>query len=220
VREALFAAGAGTIGKYSECSFVMPGTGTFRPATTANPTIGTAGGAREQVSEVRIEVLYEKHIEKNLLEALRNSHPYEEVAYELIALKNEHQELGAGMVGRLPTPADEKDFLATIRDTFHTGCIRHTALRGKQIEKVAVCGGSGSFLLKDAIRSGADIFITADFKYHQFFDAEGRILIADIGHFESEQFTPEIFKAYLTNKFPNFAVLLSGINTNPLQYFC
>lgn len=220
VRDAMFAAGAGTLGKYTECSFNTPGTGTFRPNGDADPAIGEAGGSREWVDEIKIEVIVEKHNEGKVLAALFNSHPYEEVAYELIPLPNPNQEIGSGMIGALPSPMPEEEFLALLKGKMNAGCVRHTSLRGRNIEKVAVCGGSGSFLLPDAIRSGADIFVTADFKYHQFFDAEGKIIIADIGHYESEQFTSEIFETILKKKFPNFAILLSNLSTNPVKYFC
>jgi putative NIF3 family GTP cyclohydrolase 1 type 2 len=164
--------------------------------------------------------LVEKHAERAILQALRNAHPYEEVAYEIVALNNLHQEIGAGMLGNLPYPMETMDFLQIIKDQMKTGCIRHTDLLNKKIERVALCGGSGSFLLNDAIQAGADIFITGDYKYHQFFDAEEKIIIADIGHYESEQFTSEIFEEILKKKFPNFAVLLSNLITNPVKYFC
>jgi hypothetical protein len=220
VRDAMFAAGAGTVGKYKECSFNTGGTGTFKPGSDANPAIGEAGGGREWVEEVKIEVLVAKHAEGAVLKALFGSHPYEEVAYELIPLQNNNQELGAGMIGRLPEPMTGEAFLEVIKKQMQAGCIRHTPLGGKPIATVAVCGGSGAFLLKDAIQAGADIYITADFKYHQFFDAEGKIVIADIGHYESEQYTCEIFETILKKKFPNFAVLLSNISTNPVKYYC
>jgi dinuclear metal center YbgI/SA1388 family protein len=220
VRDALFAAGAGDIGRYRECSFNTNGIGSFRPGADANPAIGTAGGPREMVDEVKIEVLVPTHLETKVMRALFDAHPYEEVAYEFIALQNPNQELGAGMVGTLPQPMEVKAFLSFLKERMQTDCIRHTHLLNKQIEKVALCGGSGSFLLKEAIGAGADVFITGDFKYHQFFDAEGRIVIADIGHFESEQFTVEIFEELLKEKFPNFAVLLSNYKTNPVKYFC
>ena len=220
VREALFAAGAGEIGLYSECSFNTIGTGTFKPDENAQPAIGEAGGPREQPGEVKIEVLVPKHREGQVLKALFNSHPYEEVAYEMVALENLNQEIGAGMVGVLAEPMEEWDFLGRLKQQMKTDCVRHTELRGKKVLKVAICGGSGSFLLKDAIATGADVFVTGDFKYHQFFDAEDRIVIADIGHYESEQFTKEIFEAILKEKFPNFATLLSNLSTNPVKYFC
>lgn len=219
VREALFAAGAGNIGKYRECSFNTEGKGTFRPDADADPAIGTAGGPRETVEEVKIEVLVTRDKESQVLKALYAAHPYEEVAYEFIALENVNQEMGAGLVGSLPEPMEEIAFLAHIKDKMKADCIKYTRLSGKRVQKVAICGGSGSFLLKDAIRAEADVFITADFKYHQFFDAENRIVIADIGHYESEQYTVELFLDILTEKFPNFAFLLSGLSTNPVKYF-
>jgi len=197
IRDALFAAGAGSIGFYNECSFNTVGTGTFRAHEDADPAIGEAGGARETVEEVKIEVIVEKHNERPVMQALWSNHPYEEVAYELVPLPNPNQQIGAGMVGVLPGPMEEWEFLAFLKKHMKTDCIRHTALLGKKITRVAVCGGAGSFLLKDAINAKADIFITGDFKYHQFFDAEGKIIIADIGHYESEQFTSEIFEALL-----------------------
>ncbi len=220
VRDALFAAGAGDIGQYSECSFNTGGTGTFKPDANANPAIGTTGGPRESVEEVKIEVLVQKDREARVLKALFKNHPYEEVAYEIVAIQNPNQQLGAGMVGSLPAPMEESAFLTFLKERMHTNCIRHTPLSGKTIQKVALCGGSGSFLLNDAINAGADVFITGDFKYHQFFDAEGKIIITDIGHYESEQFTVEIFRDILNEKFRNFAVLISNINTNPVKYFC
>ena len=220
VRDALFAAGAGGIGKYTECSFNTAGQGTFRPGAGTAPAIGEAGGGRELVEEVKIEVLVEQHSVRSVMAALKASHPYQEVAYELIPLPNENQGIGAGMVGTLAEGVDELAFLSFVKTQMQAACIKHTELRGRKIEKVAICGGSGSFLLRDAIAAGADIFITSDYKYHQFFDAEGQIIIADIGHYESEQYTPEIFAAVLNEKFPNFAILLSNLSTNPVKYFC
>jgi dinuclear metal center YbgI/SA1388 family protein len=220
VRQALFTSGAGDIGKYRECSFNTDGEGTFRPDKDANPVIGEAGGPRETVKEVKIEVLVQKHKEAAVLKALFENHPYEEVAYEFIALQNPNQEIGAGMVGFLPNPMEGVEFLPYLKRKMNVSCIRHTALTDKPVTKIAVCGGSGSFLLSDAIRANADVFITGDFKYHQFFDAEGRIVIADIGHYESEQYTRELLQAILKEKFPNFAILLSNLSTNPINYFC
>jgi dinuclear metal center YbgI/SA1388 family protein len=219
VREALFAAGAGDIGKYRECSFNTQGAGTFKPDADADPAIGEAGGPREQVAEVKIEVLVQQHKEARILKALFDAHPYEEVAFEFIHLHNANQELGAGLVGTLPAPMDGRDFLQMLKRQMNTECIRHTALLQKPIQKVALCGGAGSFLLKEAMAAGADVFITGDYKYHQFFDADGRILIADIGHGESEQFTPQLLQRILGEKLRNFALLLSETKTNPVNYF-
>lgn len=220
VRDALFAAGAGAIGKYEECSFNMPGTGTFRPGKNANPEIGQAGGPREWVDEVKIEAIVPQHLEARVLRALFEAHPYEEVAFEFIQLHNANQELGAGLVGDLSEPMEATAFLSHVKTAMNTACIRHTAALVKPILKVALCGGSGSFLLKEALAAGADAFITADYKYHQFFDADGRILIADIGHWESEQFTPELLQRIIAQKLPTFATLLSETRTNPVHYFC
>ena len=220
VRNALFAAGAGSIGQYSECSFNNEGHGTFKPHENANPTIGIAGGAREWVPETKIEVIVAQHLQQQVIAALLAAHPYEEVAYEVIAIGNLNKEVGAGIVGLLPEPMPVMAFFELLKTQMKTQCIKYTALSATHVHKIALCGGSGSFLLKEAISSKADIFITSDYKYHQFFDAENRIMIADIGHFETEQYTPEIFKEILREKFPNFAVLLSNTLTNPVNYFC
>lgn len=219
VRDALFAAGAGDIGQYKECSFNTNGTGTFRPETGADPAIGKPGGPREWVDEVKIEVLVQRDREARVLKALFENHPYEEVAYEFVSLQNPNQEMGAGMLGFLREPMSETAFLGHIKAKMGANCIKYTQLSGKNVQKVAICGGSGSFLLTEAIAAGADIFITSDFKYHQFFDAEGKIVIADIGHYESEQYTTELFMAILKEKFPNFAFFLSDLSTNPVKYF-
>jgi len=219
VRDALFAAGAGNIGRYHDCSFSSRGTGTFKPEPGADPLIGEAGGPRERVNEVKVEVLVQRYLQPRVLRALFEAHPYEEVAFEFIHLANPNQEVGAGAVGTLPEPMDETAFLTRVSALFGGSGLRHTALRGKPVQKVAVCGGSGSFLIKDAIAVGADAFITADLKYHQFFDADGRILLADIGHYESEIRTVDLLLRFLTDKFPNFAVLKTGTITNPVHLF-
>jgi len=219
LRNVLFAAGAGSIGDYSECSFSSPGTGSFRPGSNASPKIGNAGGKREEVEETKIEVLVPIHLESRILKALLGQHPYETVAYEMIDLANVNQELGAGLIGELEHEMDETSFFKLLLNKMECTCIRHSPLLNHPIRKVALCGGSGSFLLKEAIKAGADVFITGDYKYHQFFDAEDQILIADIGHYESEQFTPELLLGILAKKLPNFALLLSGTTTNPVNYF-
>jgi dinuclear metal center YbgI/SA1388 family protein len=219
LRDALFAAGAGAIGKYSECSFGLEGSGTFRAASDANPTIGEAGGPRETQAETKLEVLVPRHLERKVLQALFTNHPYEEVAYEMIRLQNANQELGAGLIGELPLPMEPAAFLRHLKDRMGAACVRHTELPGKPVQRVAICGGSGSFLLKQAIAQGADAFVSADYKYHQFFDAEGRILIADIGHWESEQYTIELLRDIIAEKNPTFALLLSQTKTNPVNYF-
>lgn len=217
VRNALFEAGAGHIGQYSNCSFNSEGIGTFKGGATSKPTIGQPLEDQE-AKEVKIEVLLPKHITHQVLSALGVAHPYEEVAYDLIPLSNAHQHIGSGMIGTLESPMKTTEFLAQLKVSMNTDLIRHTALVKNTIEKVAVCGGVGSFLLPAAKAKGADIYVSSDFKYHEFFDAEEALIIADIGHFESEQFTPEIFASLITQKFPNFALHFSKVNTNPIKY--
>jgi dinuclear metal center YbgI/SA1388 family protein len=218
VRNALFEAGAGHIGDYSSCSYVTKGTGTFKPESGARPHIGNVH-ERFEGDEMKLEVVYAVDKEKAILKALRSAHPYEEIAYGCVQIEVEHAGIGAGLIGTLPMPLDEAIFLKSLKINMNTPVIRHTALSGKPISTVAVCGGAGSFLLPDAIRAGADVYISADFKYHEFFDAEGRILIADIGHYESEQFTYEIFSELLSKKFSTFAVLKTSVVTNPVKYY-
>lgn len=215
---ALFEAGAGEIGNYSECSFRINGTGTFRPNEGANPFSGEIG-KRHEDEELKIEVLYPSYLEHGIIKALKTHHPYEEVAYEVISLHNQHPLVGAGITGEWPSSLTEKEFLQKIKDIFKVPVIKHTALSGRNIKKVSICGGAGIFLLKDAINCGSDAYITGDVKYHEFFDADGKILLADIGHYESEQFTADLLANLLEQKFPNFAVLKTGVNTNPVQYF-
>lgn len=218
VRNALFAAGAGNIGNYSECSFNIEGMGSFFPKENANPTLGEIG-IREEAKETSIEVIYPKHLERGILIAMFESHPYEEVAYNTYSLSNTYQEVGSGMIGNLPDALSADDFLAYLKEKMDVSVIRHTQKLKKEIQRIAVCGGAGSFLLKQAIRAGADAFISADFKYHEFFDAENKIMIADIGHFESEQFTQHLLLEKIQNKFPNFAIRITIENTNPIKYY-
>lgn len=218
VLEALHEAGAGSIGNYDHCSFKVEGTGTFRPNEQANPHIGSAN-QDETVSESRIEVMFPSHIKGNVISALKDSHPYEEVAYYITALENTNQEVGAGMIGQLDQPMSTVDFLRLVKEKLNVNCIRHTALHKDIVRKIAVCGGSGSFLLRNAISSRADVFITADFKYHEFFDADGKIIIADVGHYESELYTKDLLYKYLNEKIANIALHLSEVDTNPIKYF-
>jgi dinuclear metal center YbgI/SA1388 family protein len=218
VREAVFAAGAGNIGNYDSCGFVAEGTGTFRGNENTNPYVGNRGEIHAE-KELRFETIFPGYLQGKIIEALLKAHPYEEVAYDIYPLENKFDKIGMGMIGTLVKPMDNTVFLNHLKQTFNTGVIKHTVLKGKLVEKVAVCGGSGSFLLNAAIAAGADFFVSADFKYHQFFDAEGKIVIADIGHFESEQFTKELFYELLTKKFPTFAIHLSEVVTNPVFYF-
>jgi dinuclear metal center YbgI/SA1388 family protein len=218
LKSALFLAGVGTIGNYEECGFFAEGTGTFKPKIGATPTIGEINQL-SHVEEVKAEFIFSKHLQSQVLSAMFANHPYEEVAYNIIPLVNHNQTEGAGMIGELTVPMDEEIFLQRIKEIFGCQLVRHTRLLGKKIKTVAVCGGSGSFLINLAKQNRADIFITADFKYHEFFDSEGQIVIADIGHYESEQFTSHLIIELLKKKFTNFAVHLTGINTNPINYF-
>lgn len=216
VRNEMFLNGAGALGNYSECSFNIEGTGTFKANHSAKPFVGELDELHHE-KEVKIEVLVPSYKVNKIVDKMIEAHPYEEVAYDVYSLENK-TDVGSGLIGELEVPMSEMDFLKVLQKTFKAEGIRYTPLLNKTISKIALCGGSGSFLLNDAIKSGADMFISADFKYHQFFDAEGRIVIADIGHYESEQFTSEIFYEILTKKITNFAVRLSEINTNPINY--
>jgi hypothetical protein len=218
VLNALSSAGAGNIGNYSNCSFTVVGEGTFQPNEKASPHIGEAGKL-EKVQEMRIEVILPAHLENQVLNAMRKAHPYEEVAYYLHILENENQEVGSGMIGNLSEPMGEQEFLKYLKEKMQLTCVRHTQLLGKKVKKVAVCGGAGGFLLRNAMASGADFFITSDYKYHEFFDADRQIVIADIGHYESEQFTKELLAELLTKKFDNLTLCVSETNTNPIAYF-
>lgn len=217
VRNALFEAGAGQIGNYDSCSFNQLGLGSFKGNDSTNPFAGEKNRLHFE-EETRIETIFPKHIQNRVIEAMINAHPYEEVAYDIYPLDNEFPLAGTGMIGELKEPVDEHHFLQSIKETFHCQALKHTELLDKPIQKVAVCGGSGSSFLNKAIAQNADIYISGDFKYHQFFDAEKKIVIADIGHYESEQFTKEVFYELLTKKFPKFAVHLSEISTNPVNY--
>jgi len=218
LRNALFDAGAGKIGNYEDCSFNSQGIGTYMGNENSNPEIG-ARFEFVQNTEIKIEVTFEKHLEAKILKALFANHLYEEVAYEIYELTNKHQNIGLGMLGELPKSLSETDFLTLVKEKIQTGGIRHSAFLNKPIQKVAVLGGSGSFAIRAAIASGADAFLTADLKYHQFYEAENRLLLADVGHFESERFTKKYIVDYLKEKITNFAIILSEENTNPVQYF-
>ena len=218
VLNALYAAGAGQIGAYTNCSFRVEGTGTYQPGEGSTPAIGEVGQYHEE-AESRLEVIVPTHQQSQLLTALRQTHPYEEVAYYLTPLANQHQEVGAGAVGELVQPLNGTAWLSYLKESMNLNLIRYTPLPDRPIRRVAVCGGAGSFLLTDALRAGADVFVTADYKYHEFFDADGRIGICDIGHYESEVFTKELIFGYLAKKFTTFAVILSETDTNPVRYF-
>ena len=217
VREALFSAGAGHIGNYDCCSYNIEGKGTFRGSDETNPFTGEKGVLSFE-DEIRIETVFPKYLSGNVIRALIQSHPYEEVAYDIYPIENAFNQAGFGAIGDLSKAMSEQDYLEQISNHLNIKVIRHSAFLGKKIEKVAVCGGAGIFLLQEAIRAGADLFLTGDIKYHQFFEADNRILLADAGHYETEQFTKKIFFDLITKKLPNFAIYLSKINSNPINY--
>jgi hypothetical protein len=217
LRNALFNAGAGNIGNYDRCSFNIDGEGTYRGNQNSNPAIGKKGENHTE-NETQISVIYESKNEATILASLQKNHPYEEISYHLLTTENVHQNIGMGMIGDLPTEMEENEFLLFLKERMKTACIRHSNLINKKIKKVAVLGGSGSFAISDAIKAGADAYVSADFKYHEFFKAENKIILADIGHYESEQFTKNLLVDYLTKKFSNFAIVLSEESTNPIYY--
>jgi len=217
LRQALFTAGAGSIGNYNNCSFNSTGTGTYKGNEDSNPRVGNRGELM-QTEEIKIEVTFEKHLEGSILKALFTNHIYEEVAYEIYSLNNTHQNIGLGMAGILPKPMDEKDFLQFVKHKLNAHGIRHSTYTGKPISKVAVLGGSGSFAIKAAINAGADAFLTADLKYHQFYEAEGKLLLADIGHYESERYTQNYIAGYLGAHTQGISITITEVDTNPVKY--
>ncbi|MCX6305999.1 MAG: Nif3-like dinuclear metal center hexameric protein [Bacteroidetes bacterium] len=218
VRQALFDAGAGHIGNYDCCSYNMHGKGTFRASDQANPFVGEKNMLHVEL-ETRVEVIVPRYHESKILAALMAVHPYEEVAYDLYPLHNTRPDAGAGLIGELDEPCDEAGFLERIRLALDIPVIRHSSFRLKPVRRVALCTGSGSFLIREAISSKADAYLTADLKYHDFFGMENNMLLADIGHYESEKWVKEWLHAVLIEKFPNFAFLISEVNTNPVHYF-
>lgn len=218
LKTALFHAGAGNIGNYSNCSFTVDGSGSYQAKAGANPYLGKIGETHYE-DESQISVTYGRADEQKILKALFGNHPYEEVAYEIQTLENKNQNIGMGMVGNLEKSMEETEFFEFLKEKMNVSCIRHSDFLGKKIKKVAVLGGSGSFAISAAIAANADVFVTSDLKYHQFYEAESKILLADIGHYETEQFTKNLLVDYLTKKIPNFAVSLSESKTNPIKYF-
>lgn len=218
VRQAIFKVGAGHIGNYENCSFGTQGTGTFKGNMDTNPFVGKPGHLHEE-AEVKFETVFPAHMQGKVISALLKSHPYEEVAYDIYQLENKNDRVGAGIIGDLPEEMEEVEFLSFLKVKMDVGCVRHTSLRQKKIKKVALCGGSGSFLIGAAKASHADIYISGDIKYHEFFDANAQFIIADIGHYESEQFTKVLIADFLIENFPKFAVQISGHQTNPINYF-
>lgn len=218
LREKLFKAGAGSIGNYEECSFNISGTGSFKANEDANPTIGKKGEIHFE-DEIQIGITFPKHLERHILQTLFKNHPYEEVAYEVVTLDNTHQQMGLGMIGELPEEMEEDRFLAHVKQVFKANGIRHSQLLQQKVRKVAVLGGSGSFAIDEAKRAGADFFITADLKYHDYYKAEQKLVVADIGHYESERYTKNLLHSYLSKKISNFAIILANTKTNPIKYY-
>jgi dinuclear metal center YbgI/SA1388 family protein len=218
IRKAMSDAGAGHIGNYSECSFNVSGVGTFQANETASPFVGQKHILHEE-PETRIEMIVPEYHVQSVVRALIFAHPYEEVAYDIYPLENQFQSVGAGYLGMLPNELTEVQFLNFVKEIFGTGSLRHTVLTGKKIRKIAICGGSGSFLIQNAKAAKVDAFVTADIKYHDFFEVDGSMLLVDAGHFETEQFTKELIVELIRKKFPTFAVLNSEVNTNAVCYF-
>lgn len=217
VRQALFEVGAGEIGKYAACSFNVLGEGTFTPRDGANPAIGKIGVPHSE-KEVRVELMFYQYLRNSVIATLKNAHPYEEVAYYIQGLENENQTVGSGMIGEVSEPQDARKFLEFVKEAMGLHVLKCTNYESTSIKRVAVCGGAGSFLLSAAKRAGADIFITSDFKYHEFFDADNELIIADIGHYESERFTVNLIGENIRKKFSTFATHLTEVNTNPIHY--
>ncbi|HKL04099.1 MAG TPA: Nif3-like dinuclear metal center hexameric protein [Cryomorphaceae bacterium] len=218
VRSAVFEAGGGEIGDYANCSFNLIGEGTFKPGDSANPFIGERGELQIE-SETRIEVMYPDFARRRILHALKQAHPYEEVAYSIHQLENTNETVGSGMLGSTSEPIEPMEFLQHLKNAMELKVLKHTSITDSTVRTIAVCGGSGSFLLRDAKAAGADLFITSDFKYHEFFDAEDQIIIVDIGHYESERFTIDLIADFISKKFSTFATHLTGVVTNPIHYF-
>ena len=218
VRNAIFSAGGGHIGNYSECSFNGEGTGTFKAGMGTHPFVGKTG-ERHLEKEMKVEIVFPSWEEKKIINALLKSHPYEEPAYDILTLDNMYSQVGSGLVGELPVALSEDEFFQELRCVFHLQVIRHSGFLGKNVKKIALCGGAGSFLVRDSIAAAADVYVTSDMKYHEFFDAEHKLVIADIGHYESEQFCMELIIDILQKNFPNFAVLKTGVDTNPVHCF-
>ena len=218
VRQSIFDAGAGHIGNYNECSFNAEGFGTFKGGMDTDPYVGKPGELHKE-NELRIEVIFPAWLEHRIIKNLMSAHPYEEVAYDIVKLDNKFSTIGSGVIGELAEPIPEIEFLRQLKERFGLQIIRHTELLNKPIKTIAICGGAGSFLISNALAAGADIYITSDIKYHEFFDANAKMVIADIGHYESEQFTINLLHEFLEQKFPTFAVLKTEVKTNPVRYF-
>ncbi len=217
VRSALFEAGCGNIGKYSECSYNLEGEGSFKASAKAHPFVGEKDELHFE-KEVRIETVVPNYKINNAIQSLLQAHPYEEVAYDIYPLKNQWSQVGSGVIGELPQPISALEFLQQIKEKFHVGCVLHNCHQDRLIQKVALCGGAGSFLIPQAQRKGADLFLTGEIKYHDYFGYENQMILAAIGHYESEQYTSDLLLDYLNHNFPQLNKKISTINTNPIKY--
>ncbi|SHF36275.1 Nif3-like dinuclear metal center hexameric protein [Chryseobacterium vrystaatense] len=218
VKEALFSAGAGNIGFYDECSFTLNGKGTFRPMEGSIPFSGQQN-IRENADEDMISVIFEGYKLRGLISAMKSAHPYEEVAYQVYQLENENQHSGLGMYGDFEEGIDEQDFLRLVKEKFDLEVIKHSDFNQKKIKRVGVLGGSGASGIKSALSRKCDAYLTGDIKYHDYFLAESKMLICDIGHYESEQFVTQQLFEILSQKFSTFAISKSIEKTNPVNYF-
>lgn len=217
VQKALFEAGAGHIGNYDNCSFESNGIGSFRALDGSDPFVGNIGKVHSE-EEVRLEIIFPLYLKSEVISALINAHPYQEVAYDIYKIENKVNTIGAGIIGELEVPQEEMTLLKQVKTITNAQGIKFTELLNKKVRRIAICGGSGAFLINTAKRAGADVYITGDVKYHEFFDADNSMLIADIGHFESEQFTNSLLFSIIKEKIPTFAIQISDINTNPVNY--
>ncbi len=217
VRAAIFEAGAGRIGNYDSCSYNTSGEGTFRAMDAANPFVGSKHELHFE-KELKIEAIYPFYLEQQIIKSMIEAHPYEEVAYDILVLGNENKYAGSGSLGELKPAMEAGNFLQSLKSLCGLPFLKYSGDLSQQVSKIALCGGSGSFLIKDAMKAGAQIFLTADLKYHDYFIPEGKMILADIGHYESEQFSKDLLAQVLLKKFPNFAVLKSKIKSNPVNY--
>ena len=217
VREALFAAGCGNIGNYGSCSYNVEGYGTFKANEGCNPFCGEIGELHKE-NEVRIDTVLPAYLKNKVISALLKAHPYEEPAYDIYPLKNSWDSVGLGVVGDLPAERDELDFLAEVKEKFAVGSVRHTSLSGNKVKRVALCGGSGASFADAAISAGAQVYITGEARYHDLFNYDRKILFAVIGHYESEQFTMDVFNDIIRGAYPDLKVIKTSINTNPINY--
>ena len=217
VRSALFAAGCGNIGNYGSCSYNAVGYGTFEAGEGANPFCGSVGSLHKE-EEVRIDTIMPAYIKGRVVKALMAAHPYEEPAFDIYPLQNSWNSVGAGIIGELPVAVGETAFLQQVKDTFAVGSVRHTGLLGKAVKRVALCGGAGGSFAGAAVAAGADVYITGEARYHDLFNYDGTMVVAVIGHYESEQFTMEIFKEIISGACPQVQVKTTSVCTNPIHY--